>query len=108
MKQIMLSKNGMGLAAPQVGVSLRLVLVTIDGVIYPLINPDIHPIGTDMEIALEGCLSFPNEYVPVSRYKRIAVAYLNDKYKPTCLDLSGLNARCVQHEFDHLNGMCIT
>ena len=110
MKETMLSLNGIGLAAPQVGVNLR-VIVIVTGKLTPvqeMINPVITSYSSeDVEIE-EGCLSIPGEYLMIKRPHRIHVKFqdLSGKYKKW--NLKGLEARVVQHEIDHLDGILMT
>ncbi len=99
--------DGLGLAAPQVGQSIRLCLVRLNGRLTPLINPEIFWKGDGVEIAEEGCLSLPNVWIDVPRAKSIAVRFLNAKGQEQERKLTNLEARIVQHEVDHLNGLLI-
>ena len=111
MKETMLSLNGIGLAAPQVGVNLRVIVVQtiktgkLTAPVQEMINPVITSYSSeDVEIE-EGCLSIPGEYLKIKRPHRIHVKFqdLSGKYKKW--NLKGLEARIVQHELDHLNGI---
>lgn len=99
--------DGLGLAAPQVGVSQRLCLARLHGRLTPLINPVITWRSTSLETGEEGCLSLPGIYVPVTRAKAIVVRYLDGKGKEQERKLEGMDARVVQHEVDHLDGILI-
>ncbi len=107
----MYEKEGIGLAAPQVGRSLRVFVLDVnylndsDDVKKPLvfINPQI----TKMEDEItkeEGCLSFPDIYFEVKRAKNIEVSAFDEKMNPFTRKASGLLSRAIQHELDHLNG----
>jgi len=101
----MRQNNGMGLAAPQIGESLRLCIIEYQGQIYALINPKITSRSTGTEISEEGCLSFPGKFIPVKRYETVQVRYLNEKGEKCKIKASGLLARAFQHETDHLDGI---
>jgi len=102
----MIRGNGIGLAAPQVGVSQRLFVCKIpDREALVFINPEI--IATSQEIVPyeEGCLSIPGMYAEVTRPEAISIQAFNLKGKPFKMDATGLLARVIQHELDHLNGV---
>jgi len=97
---------GIGLAAPQVGISRRLIVASVEDVTIKLANPEIlDTSGSDM--MLEGCLSVVNTTVDIKRLATITVKGLNEENKVTELKTSGLLARVLQHEIDHLNGRLI-
>ncbi|MCI1778952.1 MAG: peptide deformylase [Bacteroidales bacterium] len=106
--------NGIGLAAPQVGKSLRIVVIDADDMKddFPecggfkrfMINPVITE-KSDKKVTLsEGCLSVPKLYADVERAAEITVEYLNEKYEPVKEHLKGFACRVTQHELDHLDG----
>lgn len=100
--------EGVGLAAPQIGVSRRVIIVDIshtDDAVPPiaLINPVIE-IGQGMATAEEGCLSIPDLYGDVPRYTNIEVSALDQEGKPFRFAAEGFYARVLQHEIDHLDG----
>ena len=107
--------DGAGLAAPQIGVPLRVVVFGIDNnPRYPdappvpltvLVNPDISPVGEAMNEGWEGCLSVPGMRGLVPRYSNIRYRGLDAKGKPIDREAEGFHARVVQHECDHLDGM---
>ena len=97
---------GIGLAAPQVGISKRLIVASVEDVIIKLANPEIFDTyGSD--IASEGCLSVIDAAVDIKRPTAITVKGLNEESKIIELKTSGLLARVLQHEIDHLNGRLI-
>jgi|TARA_B100001971_G_C18046202_1_gene460353 peptide deformylase len=102
MFDIMMNNNGIGLAAPQVGLDYRLFVMKDK--IY--VNPEIYEMSNEYELTEEGCLSFPNLWMNVKRAKEIVVGYTNAKNKKREDKLFGMNARCFQHELDHLDGVC--
>ena len=107
----MYALNGVGLAAPQIGENLR-VFVIDTGTDPKTMNPItfINPKIIKKEGAInsyEGCLSFPDAYTDVRRYKYVKVKALNEKGRPFVIEADGgtLLARAIQHEFDHLDGV---
>lgn len=115
MIETMAAKDGAGLAAPQIGVSKRVVVFGIErNPRYPeaeevpmtiLINPEIEPLAEDMEDGWEGCLSVPGMSGLVSRYQRVRYRGFNAKGKAIEREVDGFHARVVQHECDHLDGI---
>lgn len=111
----MATEKGAGLAAPQIGVSQRVVIFGLEAnPRYPeaepvpatvLINPKIVPIGTEMEDGWEGCLSVPGLRGLVSRYKLLRYTGFDPHGNPVDRTVSGFHARVVQHECDHLDGI---
>lgn len=106
MIETMKSANGVGLAAPQVGKSIRLIVVNYDEKDFVFINPEI--IEEEGEsIDIEGCLSIPGVEVPVKRAEKITLSFQNLKGRTQKIKAEGLLARILQHEIDHLNGVLI-
>lgn len=121
-------ENGLGLAAPQIDVQKRVFAIdmrrrsddsvpcdfTIDGKTLPLdiampliaVNPQVEEIGDYIELAEEGCLSFPGIFAEVERSAEVKMTYRDIQGAEHVLVCSGLFARCVQHENDHLDGVC--
>ena len=98
--------KGIGLAAPQVGISKRLFVVQLtDDVPYVFFNPKIVQVSEETEKFEEGCMSLPGIYADVTRPAAIRVHAWNEKGKPFTLDAEGLLARVIQHELDHLFGV---
>jgi len=104
MAETMYAADGVGLAAPQVGVSLRLVVIDIGEGLIELINPQIIA-SEGCESGNEGCLSVPGMYGEVERYATVTVEALNRNGKKIRITGSGLLSRALQHEIDHLNGI---
>jgi peptide deformylase len=98
---------GLGLAAPQVGVSIALFIYRLEDGRGVVINPEIVSKQGE-EVKEEGCLSVPGVYGPVKRAEKIIVKGLNIKGKRFKMELDGLKARMFQHEIDHLNGIIFT
>lgn len=96
--------SGIGLAAPQVGRSLRLFTVSVEGKIYVFINPEIRDFGDDKIPFEEGCLSVQKTWGPVIRPKKLTIKALNENGELVKIRAKGLLARVIQHEMDHLNG----
>ena len=107
----MYMNNGVGLAAPQIGVNLRLFVIDVSTGDEPLrpmvfINPKIIK-KSGAILSQEGCLSFPEAYTNVRRYKNVMVKAIDRNGKPFVLEAKDgtLLARCIQHENDHLDGV---
>ena len=107
MEETTIAADGLGLAAPQIGQSLRLCLARLNGRLTPLINPQIVNRSAAEELGEEGCLSLPGIWLPVPRAVSIVVTYLNAKGQPQERMLTSMEARIVQHEVDHLEGKLI-
>ncbi len=105
MEETMIKKDGIGLAAPQIGKNIRLIVVKINDTSICMINPKITKKSWATEIEEEGCLSIPNTYGKVKRHKQINCIYIDKNNKKQKIKLKKLNARVVQHEIDHLNGI---
>lgn len=110
MLQTMYSNDGIGLAAPQVGINKQLLVIDIelkDESKPPLvmINPEIKSSGGEMVNGEEGCLSIPEVFLDVIRPDRVEVTYRDEDGRPKHLIADGLLARVIQHEMDHLNGV---
>ena len=126
--ETMYAENGLGLAAPQIGESKRVFAIdmrrrvdtetpcvfAIDGKELPLdiampliaVNPEVEEIGEYVIVSEEGCLSFPGIYAEVERSEAVKMKYKDVDGNPHELVCEGLFARCVQHENDHLDGVC--
>jgi peptide deformylase len=109
MGAIMDDALGVGLAAPQVGVSQRLLVYRVghDSPLIAVINPDIEWSSEDGEPLEEGCLSLPGVHVDVERPIHVRVRAQDEHGDPRLIEASGLEARVLQHEIDHLNGVLI-
>ena len=109
MLDLMKASNAIGLAGNQVGL-LRKVFVmrTTDGREFGCFNPWIMLGDNDLINGEEGCLSFPNLWLKVPRHNKITAAYLDNTGKQCIIELEGIDARCFQHELDHLNGVTFT
>jgi len=107
MAGIMYEKDGVGLAAMQVGIPKRIMVMDPGDGLQSYFNPEIVEAGTDLETLEEGCLSLPGIHVDVARPTRIVVKVLDPRGKPIEIEAEGLLARVFQHEIDHLNGILI-
>ena len=110
MVETMYDANGIGLAAPQVGVLDRVIVVDVHEKGEPanpirLANPEIVWSSDEKAICEEGCLSVPEQYAEVTRPQRIRVRYLDEKNQQQEMEADGMLATCIQHEIDHLNGV---
>lgn len=107
MRDTMYAFDGVGLAAPQIGVSKRMIVIDTGNNLIELINPNI----TSMEgeqIGSEGCLSLPGVVGLVSRAQKVCVTGLNRNGEEVEIEASDLLARAFQHEIDHLDGILFT
>lgn len=105
MKETVKPAGGIGLAAPQVGISTRLIAVVVQEKVKILINPEIINFSWRKESAEEGCLSVPGKWGPVKRSKLIKVKAFDENGKAVKFKAKDLFARIIQHEVDHLNGV---
>lgn len=104
LEETMLSANGVGLAAPQVGKPLRVITVLDGERAFSMVNPEIVRASGE-SVAEEGCLSLPLFFGPVPRHAEITVRSLDERGKKIRRKATGLLARAIQHEIDHLNGV---
>lgn len=130
MVETMYAARGIGLAAPQVGHSVRLIVMDVDqrggregaedadeaededddtppvpGQVRIFINPEITWSSEELNVYEEGCLSIPGQYAPVERPEKVRVAYTDIDGKPQEIEADGLLATCLQHEIDHIDGI---
>ena len=106
----MYSAKGIGLAAPQVGVQKRILVIDLnfeDPESPPnvFINPEIISSSASLDTYEEGCLSIPGVYLNVVRPSSIKLSFRDEMGRPKKMNAEGLMARCIQHEIDHLNGV---
>jgi peptide deformylase len=104
MVETMYHADGAGLAAPQVGILRRLIVIDVGTGLIKLINPVITEAEGEQQ-ELEGCLSIPGIYGKVERPERVVVKALDENGKPIALEGTGLLARALCHEIDHLDGI---
>lgn len=105
MRDTMYANKGAGLAAPQIGVSKRVIVVDVGEGLYELINPSIIEASSNLIKDTEGCLSFPEVIGDVSRSAMVRVKGLNRNGEEVVLKAEGWAARAFQHEIDHLEGI---
>jgi peptide deformylase len=114
MFETMRQAPGVGLAAPQIDISQRVIVVEYaeeeeeKPKSYAVINPEIVKTSTETEIGIEGCLSIPNLVGEVERFSTVVVKGFNKQGKPVKIKSSGWLARIFQHEIDHLEGILFT
>lgn len=104
----MKNANGIGLAAPQVGVVERIIVTRINGTERVLINPQLQQIATHKEWQFEECLSLPGKRLSVRRPARCVVTAYDAGWMPVSVSATGLLCRVILHELDHLNGVLMT
>ena len=111
MEEAMYASDGVGLAAPQVGVLKRIIVIDTspEDVRDPrvLVNPEILEKRGELEVEEEGCLSCPGIAVPIARSPWVKVSYYDLEGNECLIEGDGLLARCLQHEIDHLNGITL-
>ena len=99
-------EGGVGISAPQVGINKRVIVVTRDGELTALINPEIVSYeGTLNHKDKEGCLSFPGLFAKIKRFDDVVVSYLDEEGIQHEDRFSGFTSQIIQHEVDHLNGL---
>ncbi|MGY1821835.1 peptide deformylase [Geodermatophilus sp. SYSU D00079] len=101
----MLAAGGAGLAAPQIGVGVRVFTWYVDGQVGHLVNPEVVPVGEETEEGPEGCLSIPGFAYDCRRHLYVAATGFDVHGEPVRVEGSHLLARAVQHEVDHLDGV---
>jgi peptide deformylase len=109
MAGIMNDALGVGLAAPQLGISQRLLIYRVgpDAPVIALANPELEWVSAESELGEEGCLSIPGVLVDVDRHLYVRVRGLDEEGEQRTVEASGLEARVIQHEMDHLDGVLI-
>ncbi len=110
MLESMYSAKGIGLAAPQVGIQKRILVIDLDienptSPPHVFINPEIISTSATIDTYEEGCLSIPGVYLDVVRPSSIKLSFRDEMGRPKKMNADGLMARCIQHEIDHLNGV---
>jgi peptide deformylase len=113
MIETMYEYDGVGLAAPQVHVGLRLAVLEVPETdqrtrasvpLTVLVNPELEPAGPELELGWEGCLSIPELRGQTPRFARLTLSALDRDGKPYTIEAAGFHARVIQHECDHLDG----
>ena len=112
MLDTMYDAPGIGLAAVQIGIPLRVIVMDIswkneEGIREPMffVNPKIVSKAEDMSTYEEGCLSVPNQYAEIDRPEKCTIEYVDYNGEEKILDAEGILATCIQHEMDHLEGI---
>ena len=110
MLETMYAAPGIGLAAPQIGLLERIIVIDVAGKDEPpaplrLINPEITWASEDLQTAEEGCLSLPEQWAEVVRPAEVKIRYQDETGAQRETHATGILATCVQHEIDHLNGV---
>jgi len=108
MLETMYAAHGIGLAAPQVGISQRVIVIDVGEGPIKVVNPKLTPVGDEEELATEGCLSVPGKQGDVWRATAVLVRGLDEMGKPLKRQVEGWLARVFQHEVDHLDGHLFT
>ena len=105
MENTLLGVDGIGLAAPQVGIGLAVCAIKSGKSVKIYCNPEITKASREKHKMEEGCLSFPNVFLDINRSKTVTVKYQNLTGKKKKIEAAGLLARALQHEIDHLSGV---
>lgn len=105
MLEIMDASGGVGLAANQVGLQIRMFVYECNGMRGHLVNPVWHQVGTETQTGTEGCLSVPGVRGTITRAANVLATGSDVDGHPVAIAASGLLARCIQHESDHLDGV---
>lgn len=117
MLETMYAARGIGLAAPQIGVSKRVIVLDVDqkedsegnpGKPMRMVNPEIVESSDELSTYEEGCLSIPGQTADVVRPARVTVKYLDENGAAQTISADGLLATCLQHEIDHIDGILFT
>jgi peptide deformylase len=101
----MVKQDGVGLAAPQIGKSIQLIVIYFKESTLVIINPKIIKKSFSKVWGEEGCLSVPDKFGEVKRHKKITIIYTNENGQKQQLAAKDMLARVIQHEIDHLNGI---
>ena len=104
MREAMEKADGIGLAANQIGLDMKVFVAQVEGKFYAIFNPEITKTSKEAEIGVEGCLSVPGITEEVARSYRVTLKGLDKSGKKITIKAWGLLARVFQHETDHLNG----
>lgn len=105
----MYNAPGIGLAAPQIGISQRLMVIDCGkddaAELHKMVNPEIISLSETHNVLEEGCLSIPDQTAEVERPAEVSISYLDENGTAQIMAADGLLAACIQHEIDHLNGI---
>ena len=108
MIKTMIENDGLGLSGNQVGVMKRIIIVSVDGEPKVMINPEIVSMSEENCSMTEGCLSFPGQFYDIDRPAELVVKYRSMSGRPMLENYTGITARCIMHEIDHLDGIVFT
>lgn len=110
MYDTMVARDAIGLAANQLGVSERVVVIELDDEtgLFEMINPEIIAKSKEMSVDVEGCLSFPGTFGTVERHEEVTIRYIDREGYEMEVDATGYLARAFQHELEHLDGQLFT
>lgn len=109
MVKIMAEHGGIGISANQVGFRYRAIVVKPQGRLpIAMFNPKVIDYSNTNTLDKEGCLSFPGLFLSIHRSDEVTVEYIDTNKKPCIITLKDYDARCLQHELDHLDGTCFT
>jgi peptide deformylase len=107
MDEAMVRYHGVGLAAPQIGLAIKMFVVAHSKGTLSFINPEIYWTSNASDIEEEGCLSIPGHFMPVMRFKSLKIRYYDEFGEQHDIKAIGFLARVIQHEYDHINGILI-
>ena len=107
MMDAMIKAKGIGLAANQVGITKRIIVMNTQNYVGCIVNPVITMHVKQDKLSSEGCLSVPGKQVKVKRHPKVVVEGFDENWNPIKVNMKQLSACCVQHEIDHLNGITI-
>lgn len=102
---LLVTKEGLGLAAPQIGINLRIFVLNMKGEFKVFINPEITHFSNKKSIFNEGCLSVMKQFDEIQRSSKVVMKYYDEAGKKHKTTVKGLIAQAFQHEIDHLNGI---
>lgn len=108
MVNTMVENNGIGISGNQVGILKRIIVVMVNDSPKVMVNPEVVLSSEETYKETEGCLSFPDQFYEIERAKSIKVKYRNLSGHPMLENYSGITARCILHEIDHLDGIVFT
>jgi peptide deformylase len=108
MVECMVRSGGIGISGNQVGILKRIIVVTVNNQPRVMINPEIVTLSNQTCVMNEGCLSFPNTFLDIERPEKVTVKYRSLSGHPMIETYEGLEARCIFHEIDHLQGIVFT
>jgi len=103
---LLATKNGIGLASPQIGITKNIFVIKYDDIVKEYINPEITNYSDEKITFKEGCLSYPNKYYNIQRSKKIEIQYYDLQSVKHYDTMHGTEAVVFQHEYDHIFGIC--